>query len=118
MVIPQVPNIRIFLPPWKPENARAWGSHVCDVYPPEIRVPSAPASLTCGVEDSERLAISRIFLYRYREYGGNLIWEIYPGGHELTRQVLALPQTWFDDLLPNKDICYHVEDDTGIILKF
>lgn len=93
------------------------GAHVCDVYPPKIRVPSAPALLTCGVEDSARLTISRIFLYRYREYGVKLIWEIYPGGHELTRQVLALPQTWFDDLLPNKDICSHVEYDTGIIQK-
>ena len=47
---------------WMPEQVAAWGSHACGVYPPEIRVSSAPALLTCGEKDSERLAISRIFL--------------------------------------------------------
>ena len=99
-----------------PEQVAAWGSHACGVYPPEIRVSSAPALLTCGEKDSERLAISRIFLYRYREHGGRLIWKIYPGGHELTREVLALAWTWFDDLLSNKDICSYGEDDTGRVV--
>ena len=50
------------------------------------------------------------------EHGGRLIWKIYPGGHELTREVLALAWTWFDDLLSNKDICSYGEDDTGRVV--
>ena len=101
---------------WMPGQVAAWGSHACGVYPPEIRVSSAPALLTCGMEDAERLAISRIFLYRYREHGGKLIWKIYPGGHELTGEVFALARTWFDDLLSNKVIRSYGEDDTGRIV--
>lgn len=102
---------------WMPEEVAAWGLHACGVYPMEIRDSDAPALLTCGKNDTERLAISRMFLYRYREHGGSLVWKIYPGAHELTNDVLALAQAWFDDLLSGKKVHSYGEDDsTRIVL--
>ena len=101
---------------WMPNEVAAWGLHACGVYPLEIKSTNAPALLSCGENDAERLAISRIFLYRYRELGGNLVWKIYPGGHELNANALALARTWFDDLLSRKKIHSYGEDDSFRIL--
>ena len=97
---------------WMPDEVAAWGVHACGVYPMEIRASDAPALLTCGKNDAKRLAISRMFLYRYREHGGSLVWKIYPEAHELTPEALALARTWFDDLLSGKKVHSYGEDDS------
>ena len=98
---------------WIPDRVAAWGVHACGVYPETIKSASAPALITCGTEDAERFCISRHFIYRYREQGGQLLWKYYPdAGHELSQQALEMARTWFDDILSGKKIIAYGEDDT------
>ena len=72
----------------------AWGAHGCGVYPDGDMPPFAPALVTCGEEDADRLRISRQFAYRRREAGGMVLWRPYPGGHDLDPATLALARAW------------------------
>ena len=103
---------------WMPERVAAWGAHGCGVYfraavPPE----PVPALLSCGVRDEQRFAISREFVYRYREAGGPLLWK-YDGdaGHELGPEALALARAWFDALLSGEGAGTYGEDYTKRIV--
>ena len=102
---------------WMPDRVAAWAAHACGVYPFEIKHVSAPALITCGVRDSDRLRISRLFLYRYREAGGSLLWKTYPGGHELNPEALELARAWFDAILSGAEAGEFGEDDTMLIRK-
>ena len=72
----------------------AWGAHGCGVYPDGDMPPFAPALITCGEGDEDRLRISRQFAYRRREAGGMVLWRPYPGGHGLDPATLALARAW------------------------
>ena len=100
---------------WMPERVQAWGVHGCGVYPEKIRYASAPALITCGLNDEDRFRISRQFAYRYREAGGELVWKVYPGGHELNREALEFARCWFDAILSGETAMEYGEDDTGKI---
>ena len=97
---------------YMPERIGAWGAHACGVYPPTVTNASAPALMTCGLNDAERVVISRQFIYRYRESGGALLWKTYPGGHELNPEALGLARAWFDAVLSGSGITAFGEDDT------
>ena len=72
----------------------AWGAHGCGVYPDGDMPPFAPALVTCGEDDEDRLRISRQFAYRRREAGGMVMWRPYPGGHALDPDALELARAW------------------------
>ena len=72
----------------------AWGAHACGVFP-EPPLVSAPALLTCGVGDVDRLCIGQTFACRYREAGGSLVWRTMEGGHELGASALGLARAFF-----------------------
>ena len=101
---------------YMPERVGAWGAHACGVYPVTVTNASASALITCGLNDAERLIISRQFIYRYREAGGMLLWKTYPKGHELNAEVLVLARAWFDALLSGSDTKIIGEDDTQRIV--
>jgi len=103
---------------WMPDRVAAWGAHACGVYfTGNIPHPAAPALITCGVQDAERLVISRQFLYRYRESGGELLWKTYPGGHELNPAALELARAWLDAVLSGAKARKFGEDDSMLIRK-
>lgn len=97
---------------YMPERVGAWGAHACGVYPATVTNTAALALITCGLNDAERLVISRQFIYRYREAGGMLLWKTYPNGHELNSEVLVLARAWFDALLSGSGLATIGEDDT------
>lgn len=98
---------------WMPRKVAACGIHASGVYPEKIKVSQAPFLITCGSDDNERFQISRHFIYRYREHGGQLLWKYFPNsGHELSKDALDLAKVWFDDLLSNKKVIAYGEDDT------
>ncbi len=97
---------------WMPERVAAWGVHGCGVYPETISSNAAPALITCGLQDAERVPISRHFIYRYREAGGSLLWKPLPSGHELSSDALALAEAWFDAILSDATATVFGEDDT------
>ncbi len=97
---------------YMPERVGAWGAHACGVYPSVVTNASAPALVTCGLNDAERVVISRQFIYRYREAGGALLWKICLGGHELDAEALMLARTWFDAVLSCSIPQEFGEDDT------
>ena len=98
---------------WMPERVAVWGLHACGVYPEKIKSSRAPGLITCGMEDAERFQISRLFVYRYREHGGFLLWKYFPStGHELSAKSLELAKVWFDDLLSGRKITAYGEDDS------
>ncbi len=99
---------------WMPEKVAACGIHACGVYPAVIKSARIPVLITCGTEDSDRLRISRDFVYRYREQGGRLLWKYFPGaGHELSAAALEMAEIWFDDIISGKKVRHWGEDDTG-----
>ena len=103
---------------WMPDRVAAWGAHGCGVYFRTKVDHPVPAFLSCGVLDAERFAVSREFVYRYREAGGALLWKYDPeSGHELTPAVLALARAWFDAFLSGKDFSMYGEDDTGRVVS-
>ncbi len=97
---------------WMPARVAAWGLHASGVYPDKVKFSAAPALITCGFDDSERFLISRHFIYRYREAGGNLLWKPLQGGHELSAAALELATTWFDAILAQENSGICGEDDT------
>ncbi len=72
----------------------AWGAHGCGVYPETDAPPFAPALVTCGEDDEDRLRISRQFAYRRREAGGAVLWRSFPCGHALDPNALDLARAW------------------------
>ena len=76
------------------DDVLAWGAHGCGVFPESDSSPRRPALVTCGVEDEERLRISRQFAYRRREAGGHVLWRAYPSGHDLDPAALELARAW------------------------
>lgn len=101
---------------WMPDRVAAWAAHACGVYPREISHTSAPALITCGIQDADRCQISRYFIYRYREADGELLWKPFPGGHELNPEALELARAWFDALLTGPVTTEYGEDDTMQII--
>ena len=101
---------------WLPERVSAWGAHACGVYPETIHT-KAPALLTCGREDSARFQLSQLFLYRYRENRGALLWKPLASGHDLSKDALDLAYAWFDALLSGVSSMQYGEDDTFQIGK-
>lgn len=100
---------------WMQDEVAAWSAHGCGVYfNAPIKEP-VPALITCGLKDEERFQISRQFIYRYREAGGQLLWKTYQGVHELSREALELARAWFDAILASENIQEYGEDDTGKI---
>ncbi len=102
---------------YMPERVEAWGLHACGVYPQAPQKNGAPAFATCGLLDSDRVRISKIFIYKYRELGGNIIWKTYAGGHELNGEALDFARQFFDDILGGSasPICVG-EDETMLVL--
>lgn len=101
---------------WMTERVAAWGAHACGVYPPMIHT-SVPALITCGIDDRERFQISRFFVYRYREHGGELLWKALPGGHELSPDALNLARAWLNAILSGTRSPEYGEDDTKVIRR-
>ncbi len=79
---------------WMKGSVAAWGAHGCGVYPETNAPPFAPALVTCGEGDADRLRISRQFAYARREAGGHVLVKTYPSGHELDGRVLVLARAW------------------------
>ena len=102
---------------WMPDRVAAWAAHGCGVYFTAKMTDPVPALVTCGEEDAQRLVISRQFVYRYREGGGELLWKIFPTGHDLNRDALKLARAWFDALLSGKNTTTYGEDDTFLVRK-
>lgn len=100
-----------------PKQVEAWGLHACGVYPQVAQKNGVPAFITCGMQDADRVRISKAFIYKYRESGGSLIWKPYNGGHELNKEALEFARQFFDDIL-SKHTCpiYIGEDETGIVV--
>ena len=75
-----------------------------------------PGLIACGLEDEDRLRISRDFVYHCREAGGSLIWYPTRGGHELNDRALQLARA-FLAAAASKNVCtLWGEDDTRRIL--
>ena len=94
-----------------PSLAAAWGVYGCGVYPdaPKAKVQGFVA---CGMDDAERLRISRDFVYRYREAGGLLLWKPVRAGHELNSAALELVREFFSAVDSGKPCTIWGEDDT------
>ena len=88
----------------------AWSVYGCGVYPDMISSP-VPALITCGIEDEDRLRISRDFVYRYREAGGLMLWKPVCSGHELNRTTLNLTRLFFDAVATGRPCAVWGEDD-------
>ena len=102
---------------YMPKQIEAWGLHACGVYPQIAQKNGVPAFITCGMQDADRVRISKTFIYKYRESGGSLIWKPYNGGHELNKEALEFARQFFDDIL-SKHTCpiYIGEDESGIVV--
>jgi len=97
---------------YMPESVEAWALHACGVYPPIAVENGVPALITCGLNDSERIRISRAFIYKYRERGGQVIWKQYKGGHELNKEALEIAKAFFKSCIENKRANFVGEDDS------
>jgi len=94
-----------------PSLVAAWAVYGCGLYPdaPKAR---APGFVACGMDDAERLRISRDFAYRYREAGGLLLWKPVKAGHELNSNALALSHEFFTAVAHGAPCSLWGEDDT------
>lgn len=94
----------------------AWGAHACGVYPEKELLPPvlAPAMLTCGMGDAGRDMLTRQFGYIYREKGGQLLRQSFPGGHELDPRALEMARAWFDAVLSGMKPAVYGDDDSGL----
>lgn len=101
---------------WMPSDVEAWGLHACGVYPDIPVKNGVPAFATCGLEDSDRMRISKAFIYKYRESGGRILWREYKGGHELNAEALDFARQFFSDILDGNSPMFVGEDDTGNIV--
>lgn len=101
---------------YMPKDVEAWGLHACGVYPETPTKNGVKAFITCGLQDSDRVRISKSFIYKYRENGGKVIWKEYLGGHELNKEALIFAYQFFTDILENKPDLYVADDDSKQIL--
>lgn len=94
----------------------AWGAHACGYYP-EGKV-KCPALVTCGLDDFERMMISRSYVCSHRENGGEALLKFLSGGHELQPHALELARAWLEALLGGQatPVAYG-EDDTNIVVS-
>lgn len=97
---------------YMPNRVEAWGLHACGVYPQIAIKCGVQAFITCGFQDSDRVRISKTFIYKYRENGGKVIWKMYKGGHELNKEALDFARQFFSDILGKQRAIYIGEDDT------
>ena len=99
---------------WMPERVSLWALHGCGYYPNVLHSTKAPGLITCGIEDDGRFEISRNFVYKYRLNGGQVLWKILLGGHELSEQAKQLAYAWFEAFLEGRfdsdDIKYGEDD--------
>ena len=99
---------------WMKGSVSAWGAHGCGVYPETATPPFAPALVTCGDGDEDRLRISRRFASARREAGGHVLTRTFSCGHELDARVLALARAWLAAFSAgHPSIRAWGEDDTG-----
>ena len=94
-----------------PSLVAAWGVYGCGVYPDAPRA-KAPGFVACGMDDADRLRISRDFAYRYRESGGLLMWKPVKAGHELNPVALNLAREFFAAVAAGAPCAMWGEDDT------
>ncbi len=97
---------------YMPNQVEAWGLHACGVYPQISIKQGVQAFITCGENDSDRVHISKTFIYKYRENGGKVIWKMYSGGHELNKEALDFAHQFFSDILEKRVPIFIGEDDT------
>lgn len=95
----------------KEVSVAAWGVHGCGVFP-DAFVATAPALITCGEDDVDRMRIGRNFSCRYREGGGALLLKPLAGGHELSPAALALAREWIRAVLSGGESWIWGEDGT------
>ena len=93
-------------------SVAAWGAHGCGVYPDGPVANKAPALLTCGFGDEERMRISKGFAARYREAGGLLLLKPLRGGHELGDDAKSIAREWLMAVLAGGESWIWGEDDT------
>lgn len=89
----------------------AWSVFGCGVFPQTFHA-DVPAFVSCGVDDTDRLRISREFVYRSREADGSTLWKMVRGGHELNEAVLALAREFFSAVAKSGECALWGEDDT------
>ena len=89
----------------------AWGVYGCGVYPESLKA-KAPGFVACGVDDAERLCISRNSVYRYREAGGLLLWKPVKAGHELNPVAIDIACEFFAAVAHGAPCSLWGEDDT------
>lgn len=99
-----------------PFPVAAWAVHGCGVFPEPPRA-GAPALVTCGVGDVDRLRIGRTFACRYREAGGALVWRTMEGGHELGASALGLARAFFGAVASGAPCACWGEDGTWRVLE-
>ena len=98
-----------------PKEVEAWGLHACGVYPEMPVRNGVQLFITCGLQDSDRVRISKAFIYKYRENRGKLIWKEYTDGHELNQEALQFAKQFFSDILEKREALYVGEDETGVV---
>ena len=101
---------------YMPKEVEAWGLHACGVYPVSTVKNGVLSFITCGLQDSDRVRISKRFIYKYRENGGKVIWKEYSGGHELNSEALLFARQFFADVLEKREAICVGEDETGAIV--
>lgn len=92
-------------------SVAAWGAHGCGVFP-DAPAATAPALVTCGEGDADRMRIGRNFACRYRERGGALLLKPLAGGHELSPQARCFAREWIRAVLAGGESRIWGEDDT------
>ena len=93
-------------------SVAAWGAHGCGVYPEGPVANKAPALLTCGFGDEDRMRITRSFAMRYREEGGLALLKPFAGGHELGDGALGVAREWIRAVMAGGESWIWGEDDT------
>ena len=93
-------------------SVAAWGAHGCGVYPDGPVANKAPALLTCGFGDEDRMRITRSFAMRYREEGGLALLKPFAGGHELGDGALGVAREWIRAVMAGGESWIWGEDDT------
>ena len=94
-----------------PSLVAAWAVYGCGVFP-DSPGAKAPGFVACGTNDPDRLRISRDFVYRARESGGQILWKPVVSGHELNDQSLAIARAFFAAVSHGKPCTLWGEDDT------
>lgn len=97
-----------------PFLAAAWSVYGCGVYPESPTVKS-PGFIACGTNDDDRLRISRDFVYRARESGGQILWKPVRSGHELSEHALSIAREFFAAVAAGDPCELWGEDDTFAI---